>query len=108
MVRGRNTSAFVTFLLQTGLGDIKIEWCPTEDMTGDFWTKPLQGALFKKFRDLIMGVMPQPLPRGQGHPKPRTKIRTLRSKGPNQMSAGVCWRTMIRPHVALKDLRRVI
>ena len=28
-------------------GDVKVEWCPTEDMTGDFWTKPLQGALFR-------------------------------------------------------------
>ena len=35
-------------------------WCPTDAMTGDFWTKPLQGALFRKFRDLVMGVVPQP------------------------------------------------
>lgn len=44
-------------------GDVSLEWCPTEDMTGDFWTKPLQGALFRRFRDLIMGVIPQPDPR---------------------------------------------
>jgi hypothetical protein len=25
-------------------------------MVGDYMTKPLQGALFKKFRDIIMGV----------------------------------------------------
>ena len=34
-------------------------------MTGDFFTKPLQGALFKRFRDLIMGVVPHPEP-GKG------------------------------------------
>ena len=31
-------------------------------MMGDFFTKPLQGALFKRFRDLIMGVVPHPEP----------------------------------------------
>jgi hypothetical protein len=33
-----------------------VVWCPTGDMIGDFATKPLQGALFRKFRDQIMGV----------------------------------------------------
>ena len=46
-------------------GEVKVEWCPTEDMTGDFWTKPLQGAQFRRFRDLIMGVVPQPDPRSE-------------------------------------------
>ena len=32
------------------------KWCPTGDMVGNYMTKPLQGAMFKKFRDLIMGV----------------------------------------------------
>ena len=41
-------------------GDVDVRWCPTNLMTGDFFTKPLQGALFKRFRDLIMGVMPHP------------------------------------------------
>ena len=36
--------------------EVKVEWCPTADMVGDYMTKPLQGATFKKFRDLIMGV----------------------------------------------------
>ena len=37
-------------------GDLSIAWCPTDEMVGDFMTKPLQGAKFRKFRDLIMGV----------------------------------------------------
>ena len=57
-------------------GDISVSWCPTEDMTGDFWTKPLQGALFKRFRDLIMGVVPHPKPRGL---KPQSKKNKLSS-----------------------------
>ena len=34
---------------------IKVEYCPTEKMIADFFTKPLQGALFRKFRDIILG-----------------------------------------------------
>ena len=32
-------------------GDIKLEHCPTEEMLADHFTKPLQGNLFRKFRD---------------------------------------------------------
>ncbi len=39
-------------------GEVRVEWCPTNDMIADFMPKPLQGALFRKFRDLIMGVTP--------------------------------------------------
>mmetsp|Transcript_35752 Transcript_35752/g.72576 ORF Transcript_35752/g.72576 Transcript_35752/m.72576 type:complete len:186 (+) Transcript_35752:173-730(+) len=38
-------------------GEVKVEWCPTAEMIGDYMTKPLQGALFRKFRDIIMGVV---------------------------------------------------
>ena len=31
-------------------------------MIADFFTKPLQGALFKKFRDIVMGYVPILLP----------------------------------------------
>lgn len=34
---------------------IKVEYCPTEKMLADFFTKPLQGELFRRFRDIIMG-----------------------------------------------------
>jgi hypothetical protein len=36
-------------------GNIKIRHCPTLQMLADFFTKPLQGALFRKFRDVILG-----------------------------------------------------
>ena len=38
--------------------DVSFVWCPTGDIIGDFMTKPFQGALFRKFRDQIMGVIP--------------------------------------------------
>jgi hypothetical protein len=34
---------------------IKIRHCPTEKMLADFFTKPLQGNLFRRFRDVILG-----------------------------------------------------
>jgi hypothetical protein len=36
-------------------GNIRVRHCPTLQMLGDFFTKPLQGALFRKFRDVILG-----------------------------------------------------
>ncbi|CAJ1945847.1 unnamed protein product [Cylindrotheca closterium] len=36
-------------------GNVKVEYCPTDDMIADFMTKPLQGEKFRKFRDLILG-----------------------------------------------------
>jgi hypothetical protein len=38
--------------------DAAIQYCPTKDMVADYFTKPLQGELFYKFRDQIMGVVP--------------------------------------------------
>jgi hypothetical protein len=38
--------------------EVSVVWCPTGDMIGDYTTKPLKGALFRKFRDQIMGVTP--------------------------------------------------
>jgi hypothetical protein len=35
--------------------NVKIVYCPTELMLADFYTKPLQGSLFKKFRSVILG-----------------------------------------------------
>ena len=37
-------------------GELTVEWCPTADMIADFMTKPLQGALFHRFRDIVMGI----------------------------------------------------
>ena len=38
--------------------ELSIEYCPSTDMLADFFTKPLQGQLFKKFRNAIMGHAP--------------------------------------------------
>ena len=36
--------------------EFKIMYCPTEEMIADFFTKPLQGAQFYKFRNAILGI----------------------------------------------------
>ena len=36
--------------------EMTVEWCPSGQMVADFMTKPVQGSLFQKFRDIIMGV----------------------------------------------------
>ncbi len=38
-------------------GEVRVEWCPTNEMIADFMTKPLQGSMFKNFRDVIMGAI---------------------------------------------------
>jgi hypothetical protein len=55
-------------------GNVSMVWCPTGDMIGDFMTKPLQGAVFRKFRDQIKGVVPAQDP---GPGKARTKTDEL-------------------------------
>jgi Reverse transcriptase (RNA-dependent DNA polymerase) len=47
---------FVTDRIRAG--DLSIAHCPTGDMLADYFTKPLQGALFRKMRNLIMNVDP--------------------------------------------------
>ena len=38
-------------------GEVSVVWCPTGDIIGDYITKSLQGAMLRKFRDQIMGVI---------------------------------------------------
>ncbi len=38
-------------------GDLRVVWCPTDEMIADFLTKPIQGKAFVKFWDLLMGAV---------------------------------------------------
>jgi hypothetical protein len=61
--------------------EVSVVWCPTGDMIVDYATKPLQGALFRKFGDKIMGVVPAQDP-GKG------KIDRNVGKGKTDRSIG--------------------
>lgn len=37
-------------------GEVSVEYCPTEEMIGDVFTKPLQGSLFRKFRKAVLNI----------------------------------------------------
>jgi hypothetical protein len=78
--------------------EVSVVWCPKGDMIGDFATKPLQGALFHKFRDQIMVVTPARDP-GPGKTNINVgKIKNKPKKGkakhlvpPGKKATGVCW-----------------
>ena len=68
-------------------------YCPTGDMMADVLTKPLQGSLFKKFRDAILNIQQdssRPSTSGmtmmhrsvlrKETKKPRDKVRDMRVK----------------------------
>ena len=39
-------------------GEVKVEYCPSLQMLADLFTKLLKGALYNKFRNVIMGYEP--------------------------------------------------
>jgi hypothetical protein len=41
-------------------GEVKVEYCPTGEMLGDFFTKPLQGT-FRKFRNHVLNLNGDPI-----------------------------------------------
>ena len=41
---------------QVKRGEVIIRYCPTDDMVGDYMTKPLMGEKFRKFRKMIMNL----------------------------------------------------
>lgn len=45
---------FITDRIEAG--EVEVRHCPTDKMTGDFFTKPLQGMKFKEFRDTILNI----------------------------------------------------
>ena len=69
-------------------GDLSIAWCPTEDMVGDYMTKPLQGAKFRKFRDMIMGVTPVASP-GPGKAKSGGAVTSDNERSSTKPSKGI-------------------
>ena len=74
-------------------GEVSVAWLSTDDMTGDLFTKPIQGALFRSFRDLIMGVLAQPDPGPGNSKKLRTSTRSKSAnvKGDQVKPAGTTW-----------------
>ena len=64
---------------QIDQGWLTVRHCPTEDMIGDFFTKPLQGLLFRRLRALVMNCLID-IPPEYMSPREHTPEDT-----------GVCW-----------------
>ena len=45
---------YITDQLEKKEMEMEIEYCPTDDMIGDFNTKPLQGSKYMKFKRMIL------------------------------------------------------
>jgi len=43
---------------QVEKGRLAVEYCPTGSMVADFFSKPLQGQLFRKMKEIFMGRAP--------------------------------------------------
>ena len=49
-------------------GELEVRYCPTKEIIGDFFTKPLQGVTFQKFWGQIMRISDVPaVPEQQDH-----------------------------------------
>jgi hypothetical protein len=44
--------------------EVSVKYCPTGDMIADFFTKPLQGSLFRRLRDFILNIQSGPTSTG--------------------------------------------
>jgi hypothetical protein len=64
---------------------VQIEHCPTEDMIADYFTKPLQGAPFRKLRDLIMNIDPSSVYHSNN--SPRRSVLRISAPAPDMNSS---------------------
>ena len=64
-------------------GEMRVEYCPTGDMVADYFTKPLQGSLFRKMRDSIMNVSASWGPASMQLPGPRSVLAGKEPDGTN-------------------------
>jgi len=59
-------------------GEVRVEYCPTADMLGDFFTKPLQGATFQKMHRVVLNLSEDvPLPLTTTRPQECVETATL-------------------------------
>ena len=42
--------------------EASVEFCPTFDMIGDYFTKALQGSQFCRFRNIVLGIYEDEIP----------------------------------------------
>jgi len=85
----------------TNRGTVRVAYCPTDDMIADFFTKPLQGSKFYKFRSKIMNC-PGP---GSWSDQPQECVgadtKSVRMAGPDRPSPVQSYADVYVPGVPL-------
>ena len=67
--------------------ELRVEYCPTGDMVADFFTKLLQGSLFRRLRDIILNI--------DSGPSTSTKSRYHRSVLNEFTDGGQTWAQVV-------------
>ena len=57
-----------------------VEFCPTFDMIGDYFTKALQGSQFRQFRNLVLGIHDDDIPAYNSSGRASLEERKLKFK----------------------------
>jgi len=73
-------------------GQVKVAFCPTQDMVADFFTKPLQGNLFVLMRKRILNLLASKIAsmhRSVLEQRVASSNKTIMKKGKNDGSARV-------------------
>ena len=60
--------------------EASVEFCPTFDMIGDYFTKALQGSRFRRFRNIVLGIHEDDIPAYNESGKDLTEERKLKLK----------------------------
>lgn len=62
-ISSRAGSLLVKMLFWNVPGEVTIKYCLTKEIVADFFTKPLAGVLFKRFRNFIQGIDQDDMPK---------------------------------------------
>ena len=88
--------------------EASVEFCPTFDMIGDYFTKALQGSQFRRFCDIVLGIHEDDIPAYNTYGRASLEERKLKLNkqkeesqeaakiSGDQGSQGVCWEKSIK------------
>ena len=87
---------FITYRIMKQ--EASVEFCPTFDMIGGYFTKALQGSQFRRFRNIVLGIHEDDIPAynasGRVLLKERKLNRRKRKKKPRRLPKYQATRTV--------------
>jgi len=91
--------------------EVELVYCPTGDMMADILTKPLQGSLFKKFRDAILNIQQDASrPSTSGMTMMHRSVLLKEPKKPRDKIRVMCvkWKWQFSKVVGGGDVQRIV